>query len=218
MDRKVRFPFLVGYGPLDQFESWGTIAELPAWLQAYELRLRKGYKLDWKRELVIAHLVKQKIPEVDTDGLWENTLPEIAASEEEVQALEARLGYELDSQHRDFLLHANGWRAFKNDIDVFGASDFTSGPRAVRAADLIEALEPFKEQYGFHKSELLPIAVSSDDIDIMLMTRPDTATPGRVLWLAGGLVETFSGFDDWFLAMVDYNRLNYQYLVDRHSR
>lgn len=193
---------------------------MPARLRAREAQVSestflKGFKLDWKRELVIAHLVKQKIAGVDGEGLWENTLPEIAASEEEVKELEARLGYELDAQHRDFLLHANGWRAFKNNVDVFGASDFTGGPRAVRAAELIETLEPLKELCGFRKSDVLPIAVSSDDIDVMVMTRPHTATPGRVLWLAGGLVDTFSGFDDWFLAMVDCNRLNYQYLVDK---
>jgi hypothetical protein len=174
--------------------------------------------LDWKRELVIAHLVKQKIAEVDADGLWENTLPGVAASEEELLALETRLGYVLDSQHRAFLLHANGWRAFKNHVDVFGVSDFVGGQRAARAADLVETLEPLNELCGFDRSDLLPIAVSSDDIDVMLMTRPHTTTPGKVLWLAGGLVDTFSGFDEWFLAMVDYNLLNYQHLVEKHSR
>lgn len=174
--------------------------------------------MDWKRELVIAHLVKQKIAEVDAEGLWENTLPEVAATEEELRALEARLGYALNSQHRAFLLHANGWRAFKNHIDIFGVGDFVGGPSAARATALIESLEPLKELCGFDKSDMLPIAVSSDDIDVMLMTRPHATTPGKVLWLAGGLVDTFSGFDEWFLAMVDYNRLNYQYLVEKHSR
>lgn len=171
--------------------------------------------MDWKRELVIAHLVKQKVAEVDVDGLWENTLPEVAASKEELDALEARLGYLLDPQHRAFLSHANGWSAFLHRIDVFGTGDFIGGERAVRAVELVESLEPLKDLCGFGKSDLLPIAVSSDDIDLMLITRPHTATPGQVLWLAGGVIDTFSGFDEWFVAMVDYNRLDYRNLVEK---
>lgn len=174
--------------------------------------------MDWKRELVIAHLVKQKVSEVDVDGIWENTLPEVAASEEELHALEARLGYFLDSEHRAFLSHANGWRAFKHRIDIFGTSDFIDGPRAARAMELVESLEPLKELCGFDKADLLPIAVSSDDIDIMLITRPHTEKPGQVIWFAGGVIDTFPGFDEWFLAMVDYNRLDYRYLVEKHGR
>ena len=74
--------------------------------------------MDWKRELVIAHLVKQKIAEADVDGVWENTLPEVAASENQLMMLEDQLGYGLDPQYREFLRHANGWRAFKNYMSV----------------------------------------------------------------------------------------------------
>lgn len=173
--------------------------------------------MDWKRELVIAHLVKQKIAEADVDGLWENTLPEVGASEDQVHTLEAQLGYELDPQHREFLLHANGWLAFKQHVDVFGVDDFTGGPRAARAVGLIDSLHDLRALCGFGESDVLPIAVSSDDIDVMIMTRQHTSTPGKVIWLAGGVVETFGGFDEWFLAMVDYNRHEYQRLVQKRG-
>lgn len=173
--------------------------------------------MDWKRELVIAHLVKQKISEVDIEYLWENTLPEVAASQDQLMSLEVRLGYALSSQHREFLLHANGWRAFMQNVDVFGVNDFEGGPRAARAIELIESIEPLDILCGFDKRDLLPFAVSSDDIDVMVMTRPHTTTPGKVLWFAGGVVDTFAGFDEWFLAMVDYNRQEYQRLVKKHG-
>lgn len=173
--------------------------------------------MDWKRELVIAHLVKQKIAEADVDGLWENTLPEVAASPDQLSALEEALGYTLHPQHREFLSHANGWRALMQRIDVFGTDDFMGGPRAERAVMLVESLHDLKELCGFSEREVLPIAVSSSDIDVMVMTRPGTATPGRVIWLAGGVVDTFAGFDDWFLAMVDYNRQEYQRLVEENG-
>ncbi len=173
--------------------------------------------MDWKRELVIAHLVKQKVAEVDVDHLWENTLPGVAASQDQLRFLEARLGYALDPQHREFMLHADGWQAFRQHVDIFSVDDFGGGPRAVRAAGLIESLEPLETLCGFGKRDLLPIAVSSDDIDVMVMTCPHTTTPGKVLWFAGGVIDTFAGFDEWFLAMVDYNRLEYQRLAKKHG-
>lgn len=169
--------------------------------------------MDWKRELVIAHLVKQKIAEVDVDHRWDNTLPEVAASPAQVQSLEKRIGSELDPLHKEFLLHANGWRAFMQHIDVFGTEDFIGGQRSRCALELIESLEPIEEICGYEKHELLPIAVSSNDIDLMLITRPHTVTPGKILWFAGGLIESYLSFDEWFLAMVDYNRELYQRLA-----
>jgi hypothetical protein len=53
------------------------------------------------------------------------------------RSVEARLGYELDPQHRGFLLHANGWRAFKQRVDVFGVDDFVGGPPASRSSDYL---------------------------------------------------------------------------------
>jgi hypothetical protein len=169
--------------------------------------------LDWKQVLVIAHLVKNKIYEVDVEGLWENTLPEVAATSEQLDVLEQELGYPLDSQHRQFLMNANGWRAFMQHVDVFGVGDFKGGPRAARAIALIESLQPLDSLCGYSHRDLIPIAVSSSDIDVFVMARPHTATPGRVFWFAGGLIDTFQCFDEWFLSMVDYNRKEYHRLV-----
>jgi hypothetical protein len=44
----------------------------------------------------------------------------------------------------------------------------------------------------------MAVAVSSDDIDIMLMTRPHAGEPGQVFWFAGGLIDTFPTFEDFF--------------------
>ena len=169
--------------------------------------------MDWEWELQIAQFVKRKISDVDVGHLWENTLPESEASEEALRSLEARLGYSLNSQHRTFLLHANGWRAFKQHVDVFGVDDILDGPRATRAAALIESLEDIEALCGFGKPDLLPIAAASDGVDLMVMTCPHTTTPGKVLWLASGLIGSFAGFNEWFLAMVDCNRHECQRLA-----
>ena len=59
----------------------------------------------------------------------------------------------------------------------------------------------------------MPFAVSADDTDVFLISREDSHAPGRVLWFAGGLVESFPDFGEWFLAMIDYNRRQYGKLV-----
>ena len=53
---------------------------------------------------------------------------------------------------------------------------------------------------------LLPIAATSEDLDLFLIAGPEAETPGQVFWYAGGLIDTFPSFTEYFLAMVDYNR------------
>lgn len=173
--------------------------------------------MDWKRELVIAHFVKNEIEAIDVEGLWENTLPEVAASEADICELESMLGHALDGQFRDFLLYANGWRAFKDGVDIFSTDDLLGGVRAERAVGMLKYTESLKSICGYEVADLMPIAVSSNDIDIMVMSRPDAVDPGKVMWLAGGLIQEFIGFDEWFLTMVDCNRMNYEFLVERHG-
>lgn len=162
---------------------------------------------------MIAHLVKQKLAQVDVDHLWENTLPEVAASKEQLESLERRIGYSLHPMHREFLLHANGWRAFKSQIDVLSVEDLIDGDRAVRVLDLIESLEPLVNICGLQKNDLMPIAVSSSDIDVFMIAGPHTEVAGKVFWFAGGLVDTFENFDEWFLAMVEYIKEDYRIIA-----
>jgi hypothetical protein len=70
---------------------------------------------------------------------------------------------------------------------------------------------------GVGKVDILPFAISSDDIDVMVMTRPQTSLPGKILWLADGLGEAFADFDEWLLATVDYNGREYERLLKKHG-
>jgi hypothetical protein len=171
--------------------------------------LSRSNFVDWKREIAIAHLVKQKVAEVDTAGLWLHPFPGVAASETDVISLEALLGVSLDSKLREFLLHANGWRSLLHSIDVFSVEDFRDGERKHRADELLESLEDTQDLCEFRPDELMPFAVSTEDIDVFVISRKESHAPGRVLWFAGGLVESYPDFDEWFLAMVDYNRRQY---------
>jgi hypothetical protein len=166
--------------------------------------------IDWKREIAIAYLVKQKVAEVDSNHLWECHLPEVAATEEAIVAVEHSLGFNLDAEHRAFLRHANGWKGFMQNNDAFGVADLVAGSRHQKAIELLQSLEALEPICGFEQNELLPFALSSTSIDLFVIAKPNSQSPGVVLWFAGGVIDRFPSFSEWFLAMVDYNRREYQ--------
>jgi len=163
---------------------------------------------DWRSRIVELVLVKQRLQEVDSQHLWQYRLPSLAAKESELLELESKLGEPLDSSHRSFLSHANGWPAFYQTVDLFGVEDLVGGPRFDHARDMLHAVEDkVLATTNIRRDQLMPIACSPVDLDLFVIARPSAVHPGVVLWLAGYVVESFPGFDDYFAAMVDFNRL-----------
>jgi SMI1 / KNR4 family (SUKH-1) len=168
---------------------------------------------DWKKSIVELVLVKQRLAELDTIGLWPYRLPAVAATETKIRAVEANLGEALDPAYRAFLLHADGWPAFYQSVDLFGSDDLMGGDRLHRATDMLSSIEDGVLAAGnLRKEELLPIAASSVDLDLFVMMRQKASKPGIVVWLAGYEIDRFLNFEEYFLAMVDYNRLEMQNL------
>lgn len=161
---------------------------------------------DWKKRVAIAFMVRQRLAELDEQKLWPFFLPEVAANEESVQRSERHLRIQLPSEYRNFLLVADGWHCFYQAVDLFGLSDLACGERHARAVQLLQSLHPLADVCGVRPESLLPIAVSRNDIDLFLLSTSKSERPGEVFWFAGQLVETFSDFSEFFLAMVDYNR------------
>jgi hypothetical protein len=54
--------------------------------------------------------------------------------------------------------------------------------------------------------DVFPIAAATDDLDLFVMIEPGAPNAGAVVWFAGGEIEGFADFDEYFLAMVGYNR------------
>jgi hypothetical protein len=168
---------------------------------------------DWKSEIVKAVIVRQRLEELDGGGLFEYPLPEVAASEDEVSATEAALGFALDEQYRRFLRFANGWRCLLQAVDLFGTRQLV-GPSLMDVAraqlDSIDDAD-FEHEVGCRVADVLPIGASGVQSDMFLLGLPGSPIDGQVVWLAGTAVDRFSGFDDFFLAMVDYNRRQIEY-------
>ena len=53
----------------------------------------------------------------------------------------------------------------------------------------------------------MPISATEFDRDVFAITRPESPSPGIVVWFAGEEIERFATFDEYFLAMIEYNRI-----------
>jgi hypothetical protein len=169
--------------------------------------------VDWKQRIVELALVKQRLAEVDPRGLWPHHLPAVAATDARLGAVEAHFGEALDPGYRAFLQHADGWPAFYQTIDLFGSDDLLGGPRFAHAATMLKYVEDdVFIASKIRRDGVVPIAASPVDLDLFVMTRTSYDRPGVVLWLAGVEVDRFSSFEEFFLAITDYNRLEVERL------
>ena len=167
---------------------------------------------DWRREIITLCLVKKRLAKVNTGRTpsWPFCYPENPAPEEDLRSFDLTLGSRLDPCYRAFLSHANGWVGFFQRNDLFGTSDLLGGSKNDKARELLASIDNIAEMTGYEKSDLLPIAVSQFEINVFLLTKPSSKTPGKVLWLAGGLIDVYPHFDKFYLAMIDYNRREIQ--------
>ena len=166
---------------------------------------------DWRVLIVQLVAIKEALKDVDRLGLWPFHLPRIAATDDEIVRVERRLAEPLDPGYGAFLRHAGGWRAFLQSVDLFGPHELL-GSRLDQANEQLHDIEDVVfEQGGLTKETLLPIAASPTELDLFVLTRKGDAQPGRVIWFAGSEVDRFPTFYEFFMAMMDYNRL----LIDK---
>ena len=171
--------------------------------------------MDWKDKIAVMFLVQEERQRVDKKGIWSYYYPELAATEEQLIATEAHLGHCIDKGYRDFLACANGWKCFSQTVNLFGTDDLIGSDLMNYALEMLDVMDdafPLSESSGFAKEDLLPIAATLEDRDLHVMTRPTSRQPGVVIWLAGQEIERFPNFEEYFLAMADYNRLSIDWL------
>jgi len=173
---------------------------------------------DWKQEIAIAWLVKQALMEADKKKIWPYHLPEVAATEDQLRAAEQFLGFTIDPRYREFLMHANGWQAFWHTADLFGTSDLIAGPKRENAEFVLSMLDDaVLSRSSLNRKDLLPISATEFDRDIFVILAPSSPAAGTVVWFAGEEVERFPNFDEYFLAMVNYNRIALQRLKEQSA-
>lgn len=160
--------------------------------------------IDWKKEISILVYVKQVISDLDINHLWQYHLPAVATTKEEIKKLEEYLGFQLDSKYVEFLLYANGWKSFYQSVDLFGTYDLLGSESMQNARRMLNSIDDIvMNESGLLKDDLLPIAATSMDSDIFLISK---FKPEEIIWFSGQEIDRFPNFNEFFLAMVDYNR------------
>ena len=173
---------------------------------------------NWKNEIVKLASLKEKLNSVDKECLWPWHLPEVGANEEELLSLEKALNHRIDIKYRTFLTYANGWQGFFHDIDLFGTGSFCDHHIYRRAIRLLNSLDlDSLRANSLKKDDLLPIAVSLYDIDLIVLLK-NSSSDSPVIWFAGGEVERFSDFEQFFLAMIEFTYEDIEDLGEVHAR
>ena len=162
---------------------------------------------NWKDKIATMILVKQELMKQDVEKIWPNHFPEVGANEKSIRIIEQEWGYKLDLMYREFLQYANGWAGFYQTVDLFGTEQLKESAIMDYAQVLLEAIDDVVlEESGVLGPELLPIAVSEFDRDLFVLCLPNSSRPGEIIWFAGEEIDRFENFDEYFLAMIDYNR------------
>jgi hypothetical protein len=174
---------------------------------------------DWKTEIAVGWKVLQAVKDADHEGLWSYHLPRVAAGEQEIRDTEKIIGFSIDPMYRAFLGYANGWPDFNHSTDLFGTNELRGGRLMDRAKEILSVIcEEVWNGNQISACDVLPLAVSKDSIDVFAIVKPSRESSGQVIWFAGEVVERFVNFDEFFLAMVDYNRLQLKRFAEGGAR
>ena len=148
--------------------------------------------------------------EADWKGLWDYALPHVHATEETVARTEAQLGFRLPESYRGFLLAADGWPYFFQDMSIFSTSDLLGGDLH-KAGQIPLELEECVEAMaadGVIAADHFPVAASLESIDVALMGKPGTPAEGTVSWVRGEVMQRYDDFLDYYLSMMELNKLD----------
>lgn len=175
--------------------------------------------MNWEQEIAKLVYIKQVLSGYDHRKLWPHHLPAVAATREQIAAAENALGYPLVGGYGELLRHANGWRGFYQTIDLFSTEDIIGGARKANALEMFGAVDDgVIRECGIPREDLVPIAASMLDRHLFVMASPRSRLPGEVLWFAGELIDRFPTFEEFFLAMMDYNRSEIDYFKQEQEK
>ncbi len=155
-------------------------------------------------------MIIQARMEADWKGLWDYALPHVHATEETVARTEAQLGFRLPESYRGFLLAADGWPYFFQDMSIFSTSDLLGGDLH-KAGQIPLELEECVEAMaadGVIAADHFPVAASLESIDVALMGKPGTPVEGTVSWVRGEVMQRYDDFLDYYLSMMELNKLD----------
>lgn len=170
----------------------------------------------WMVRIVRMLEVRNEMYIADKEQLWDYYYPELAAQMEDIASLQKKLNVTLSQDYVDFLLRADGWKCFYQNVDLFGTKDFDT--EIMKYAKLLLSVElEYHDALRQIKDDLLPIAVSRTDKDLFVMVLTEGKNFGQIVWLAGGEIDRFSSFIEFFDSMMEYNQLDLEDMLNENK-
>ena len=143
--------------------------------------------------------------------------PEVRATLRQVKDAERQLGFEFPEDYKDFLLHANGWNCFYQYVDVLPLHDLLNASDIHRSimynVEFMLKYEPAEGQWLDQKN-LLPVATDTHNVDTFVLIIPGNPNAGTAVWLSGDEIDRFPSFHEFYMSMLDYNRLEVKTLKE----
>lgn len=168
---------------------------------------------NWQEKIDELQDIKNSIYLNDDKYFWTFCRPEYPASEERLRIVEQILGHKLDRRYRMFLRHANGWRGFYLEVDLFGTDELLGGTRMDRAMEIVEAIGgpdgQIEQGHGTRFSETMPIAVDTEGTVIL-----QHKLNGNIYGINGSAFDSYENFDDFFLDIIKLHREFFRNLLD----
>lgn len=133
------------------------------------------------------------------------TAGHLGADDAQITAAAARLGHPLDAHHEALLRRVDGWPWMILDADLLPVQDLGASPLFDRGQHLLDL--DFSEA-GPHdappRENLLPFAVSNDQIDVMAIATTGPLTNGghQVFWFAPFIIQAWDNLYDWWASWV----------------
>ena len=164
----------------------------------------------WPNYIGWGGMINQARMEADWKGLWDYAIPHLHATEEIMARTEAQLGFRLPESYRGFLLASNGWPYFFQDMTIFSTSDLLGGDLHEAGQTQLELEECVEAMAagGVIAADHFPVTASLESIDVALMGKPGTPAAGTVSWVRGEVVERYDDFLDYYLSMMELNKLD----------
>ena len=173
--------------------------------------------MDWRLDIVTAVTIDQALMRVDLDGLWEYTMPEFHAPDEDIANAEERLGFRLPEQYRSFLQYANGWQYFYQDVNIFGTGELLAGELHDEAEELLEVAKEVLPPLEYDLDCFFPIAASMTQIDLFVIGKVGSPWEGQVIWIAGDIIDESPSFLDSFRTLVACNKEQAEEYAEEHG-
>lgn len=160
----------------------------------------------WETLIQNFERVQQHAARNDDEGLIRSVPAPPGASEEDLEAVGSKFGIRLDAPFMEFLKTANGWQQFFYDLRIVGTRELLSDPFVRDALDLVFVERDLIEAaLDVDVAECLPVGISENSTDCVLLLLDGSGRPGEVVWEdSGEIYVKCKDFEEFFRWMTLY--------------